>query len=238
MPSSATRRAPSSRPASSRRPTAGSEPPVGGAPDRPRREVTEPGGQGRRVLPPATVSTRVDAPVDRAVSTATAVDPTERARELLGVSRLTNRALTGWLHGLPGVDQVGCEERAAAPGHPLDQDHEQGVGHRHRHLDDRPHHPRGRRHPRQGARPGRQGPRARPERPDHPAPRRRLRLRRHGRHGQGGPRQQRRQGRGRRHGVPQRPREPAGQARRRRGCRQGRRRRDRHGHRPRRVPRR
>src|SRR6187397_173265 len=50
------------------------------------------------------------------VSTATAVDPTERARELLGVSRLTNRALTSWLHGLPGVDQVGCEERAAGLG--------------------------------------------------------------------------------------------------------------------------
>jgi len=29
------------------------------------------------------------------------------------VSRLTNRALTSWLHALPGVDQVGCEERAA-----------------------------------------------------------------------------------------------------------------------------
>ena len=67
------------------------------------------------------------------------------------MSRLTNRALTSWLHGLPGVDQVGCEARAAGAGHPLDQDHEQGLGHRHRHLDDRPHHPRGRRHPRQGA---------------------------------------------------------------------------------------
>ena len=47
------------------------------------------------------------------MSTTTAVDPTERARDLLGVSRLTNSALTGWLHGLPGVDQVGCEARAA-----------------------------------------------------------------------------------------------------------------------------
>jgi deoxyribose-phosphate aldolase len=53
--------------------------------------------------------------VDR-VSTATVVDPTERARDLLGVTRLTNAALTGWLHGLPGVDQVGCEERAAGLG--------------------------------------------------------------------------------------------------------------------------
>jgi deoxyribose-phosphate aldolase len=32
------------------------------------------------------------------------------------VSRLTNQALTSWLHGLPGVDQVGCEARAAALG--------------------------------------------------------------------------------------------------------------------------
>ena len=46
----------------------------------------------------------------------TAVDATARARDLLGVSRLTNSALTAWLHGLPGVDQVGCEARAAALG--------------------------------------------------------------------------------------------------------------------------
>lgn len=41
---------------------------------------------------------------------------TARAREVLGVRSLTGRALTAWLHGLPGVDQVGCEERAAALG--------------------------------------------------------------------------------------------------------------------------
>jgi len=35
---------------------------------------------------------------------------------LLGVSRLTNSALTAWLHGLPGVDEVGCNGRAAALG--------------------------------------------------------------------------------------------------------------------------
>ncbi|KRE44192.1 2-deoxyribose-5-phosphate aldolase [Knoellia sp. Soil729] len=35
---------------------------------------------------------------------------------MLGVSRLTNQALTRWLHGLPGVDQVGCEARAAGLG--------------------------------------------------------------------------------------------------------------------------
>ena len=38
---------------------------------------------------------------------------TERAREVLGVGRLTNKALTSWLHGLPGVDHVGCDSRAA-----------------------------------------------------------------------------------------------------------------------------
>ncbi|KGN35569.1 deoxyribose-phosphate aldolase [Knoellia subterranea] len=46
----------------------------------------------------------------------TAIDATARARDLLGVSRLTNQALTTWLHGLPGVDQVGCEARAAGLG--------------------------------------------------------------------------------------------------------------------------
>jgi deoxyribose-phosphate aldolase len=46
----------------------------------------------------------------------TVVDVEERARDILGVGRLTDRALTTWLHGLPGVDQVGCEARAAALG--------------------------------------------------------------------------------------------------------------------------
>ncbi|MCA0290219.1 MAG: deoxyribose-phosphate aldolase [Actinobacteria bacterium] len=32
------------------------------------------------------------------------------------MTRLTNAALTTWLHGLPGVDQVGCEARAAGLG--------------------------------------------------------------------------------------------------------------------------
>ena len=44
----------------------------------------------------------------------TTVSPSERAHDLLGVSRLSNGALGSWLHGLPGVDQVGCEERAAS----------------------------------------------------------------------------------------------------------------------------
>ena len=45
-----------------------------------------------------------------------AVEATARAPEILGVTRLTNSALTSWLHGLPGVDQVGCEARAAGLG--------------------------------------------------------------------------------------------------------------------------
>jgi deoxyribose-phosphate aldolase len=47
------------------------------------------------------------------VSSSTA---TTRARDHLGVTRLTGRALTSWLHGLPGVDRVGCDARAAALG--------------------------------------------------------------------------------------------------------------------------
>jgi deoxyribose-phosphate aldolase len=54
------------------------------------------------------------------VSTSTApraaVDATARARDILGISRLTSDALTSWLHGLPGVDQVGCDARAAGLG--------------------------------------------------------------------------------------------------------------------------
>jgi deoxyribose-phosphate aldolase len=49
-------------------------------------------------------------------TTRSAQELTAQARDVLGVSRLTNHALTSWLHGLPGVDQVGCEGRAAALG--------------------------------------------------------------------------------------------------------------------------
>jgi deoxyribose-phosphate aldolase len=49
-------------------------------------------------------------------TTRTAQELTAQARDVLGVSRLTNNALTSWLHGLPGVDQVGCEARAASLG--------------------------------------------------------------------------------------------------------------------------
>jgi deoxyribose-phosphate aldolase len=49
-------------------------------------------------------------------TTPTAQELTAQARDVLGVSRLTNHALTSWLHGLPGVDQVGCESRAAGLG--------------------------------------------------------------------------------------------------------------------------
>jgi deoxyribose-phosphate aldolase len=48
--------------------------------------------------------------------TDTSADASARARDLLGVSRLTNQSLTAWLHGLSGVDQVGAEARAATLG--------------------------------------------------------------------------------------------------------------------------
>jgi deoxyribose-phosphate aldolase len=41
---------------------------------------------------------------------------TARAREMLEVGALTNASLTRWLHGLPGVDQVGADARAAGLG--------------------------------------------------------------------------------------------------------------------------
>ena len=49
-------------------------------------------------------------------TTRSAAELAAQARDVLGVSRLTNRALTSWLHGLPGVDQVGCEGRVAGLG--------------------------------------------------------------------------------------------------------------------------
>jgi deoxyribose-phosphate aldolase len=49
-------------------------------------------------------------------TTRSAKEVTAAARDLLGVSRLTNQALTSWLHGLSGVDQVGCEARVASLG--------------------------------------------------------------------------------------------------------------------------
>jgi deoxyribose-phosphate aldolase len=39
--------------------------------------------------------------------------PVDRAREVVGTSELTDAALRRFLHGLPGVDQVGAQARAA-----------------------------------------------------------------------------------------------------------------------------
>jgi deoxyribose-phosphate aldolase len=47
-------------------------------------------------------------------SPAQALDLVANARDLIGTSRLDNRALTRFLHGLPGVDEVGAGARAAA----------------------------------------------------------------------------------------------------------------------------
>ncbi|HET8601225.1 MAG TPA: deoxyribose-phosphate aldolase [Segeticoccus sp.] len=57
----------------------------------------------------STSTTATDAPSSRP-----SAGVADRARELLGVSRLTDETLATWLRGLPGVDQVGCEARAAA----------------------------------------------------------------------------------------------------------------------------
>ena len=50
------------------------------------------------------------------VTKADEVTTRARARELLGVAALTNASLTTWLHGLPGVDRVGADARAAGLG--------------------------------------------------------------------------------------------------------------------------
>ena len=83
-----------------------------------------------------------------------------------GIPVTAGSSLRGFLHGLPGVDQVGAEARAGPAGQPVDQDHGQGVGDRPRDLDDRPDHARGRGHARQGPRPVRQGAPPGPGRPD------------------------------------------------------------------------
>jgi deoxyribose-phosphate aldolase len=49
-------------------------------------------------------------------ATAHARNAAGSARELLGVGALTNASLTTWLHGLPGVDHVGADARAAGLG--------------------------------------------------------------------------------------------------------------------------
>ena len=43
-------------------------------------------------------------------------DIRERARDLVGARVLDDTTLRRWLHGLPGVDQVGADQRAAALG--------------------------------------------------------------------------------------------------------------------------
>src|SRR5665647_3845785 len=58
--------------------------------------------------PPATARTRT--------ATSDARTATSNARELLGVAALSNASLTRWLHGLPGVDRVGADSRAAGLG--------------------------------------------------------------------------------------------------------------------------
>ena len=124
-------------------------------------------------------------------------------------------SLRRFLHGLPGVDQVGAEARAAGARDAVDQDHRQGLRHRPGDPDGRPHDPGGPGHPRQGARARREGDAARSRRPDLPVHRRRLRLPRPGRDGEADAGHERRPRRLGRDGVPERSGVARGQARRR-----------------------
>ena len=162
-----------------------------------------------------------------------AVAPTE-----LVEATASESALRRFLHGLPGVDQVGCGGAGGRSRHPLDQEGGQAPRPRSRRAHDRPHHARRGRHARQGAVPVREGPAARPGRPRRAAGGRHLHLPRPGAGGPPGAAGFRREGGQRGHGV------PVGTGRRRREAgrcalgRRRRRRRDRHGDRPRRLPRR
>ena len=78
-------------------------------------------------------------------------------------------ALRTFLHGLPGVDQVGADARARCSAPVRSRPSAKAVGHRPGHPDGRPDHAGGRRHPGQGAGPVRQGPPTRSDRPDCPA---------------------------------------------------------------------
>ena len=118
----------------------------------------------------------------------------------------------------------------------LDQEGLEAVGARPRDPDDGPDHPRGEGHAGQDPRALGQGDPAEARRSDDPVRGGAVRLSGARRRGQGSAQGLVRQGRERRHGLPVRPDVPRHQARRDapgRGCR---RRRGRHGHRPRRVP--
>ena len=148
----------------------------------------------------------------------------------------SDAALRRFLHGLPGVDQVGAEQRAAGLGtrsiKTSAKEYALDLAIRMVDLTTL-----------EGSdTPGKvralclQGDAPRPRRPDLPAGRGRLRLPRHGRRRQGDPRRLRGARRLGGHRLPQRSCGAGHQARRRRGRRRRRRRRDRHGDRPGRVP--
>ena len=94
---------------------------------------------------------------------------TTSARSDLSEPGAPRPRLRTFLHGLPGVDQVGAEQRAAMLGTRSIKTTRQGLGDRPGDPDGRPDHPGGRRHPGQGARAVRQGAAPRPGRPDLPA---------------------------------------------------------------------
>ncbi len=122
--------------------------------------------------------------------------------------------------------------------HPLHQDDRQGLRPRPGHPDGRPDHARGCGHPGQGPGAVLEGDAAGSRRPVLPAGRGRVRLPRHGADGPRDARCVRRAHRLGGHRVPLRARGDGHQARRHPGRRRGGRPRDRHGDRPRRVPRR
>ena len=149
----------------------------------------------------------------------------ERAVELLG-GEPDDTTLRRYLHGLPGVDAVGLEQRRRGPRHPLDQDDVEGMGARQDHRAHRPHDPRGRRHAGQGALARREGAESGCRGPDLSAGGGRLRLRRHGALRRRGARRRARRsrrrsrlGRRRRDGVPERAGVARDQARRHRAKR-------------------
>ena len=148
----------------------------------------------------------------------------------------TEAGLRRFLHGLPGVDQVGLERRSAALATRSIKARRQAARARPGHLDDRPDHAGGRRHPGQGPLAVRPGPAPGPGVRRRATGRRGVPLPRPGPGGRrASARLTRRGGRGG-HRVPVRPVLARGEAGRHRARRAGRGRRDRHGDRPRRLP--
>ena len=92
--------------------------------------------------------------------------PPESARSSCSAASPTTTTLRRYLHGLPGVDAVGLEQRAAGLGTRSIKTTSKAWALDTHHRAHRPDDPRGRRHPRQGALARREGAEARCRRPD------------------------------------------------------------------------